>query len=155
MTALYCPTVNSYKRIGGGSWAGSSSTWGRDNRTVALRAITSTGPPARVENRIPGADANPYLVIAANLASGLYGIEQALTPPAAVTGNAYEDPEAKNNLLPGSLKAATDALRGSAAARDLLGEDFVDHFALTRDWEIRQFGRAVTDWETARYLEMI
>ena len=94
-------------------------------------------------------------MIAANLASGLYGIEKALTPPAAMTGNAYEDPEAKNNLLPGSLKAATAALRGSAAARDLLGEDFVDHFALTRDWEIRQFGRAVTDWETARYLEMI
>ncbi|MDO8308686.1 MAG: glutamine synthetase family protein [Actinomycetota bacterium] len=153
-TAFYCPTVNSYKRTEGGSWAGSSVTWGRDNRTVAVRAIPSTGPAARIENRIPGADANPYLVIAANVASGIYGVEKALTPPAAMIGNAYEDPEAKLKLLPGSLEAATSALRASAPAHDLLGDDFVEHFALTRDWEIRQFGRAVTDWETARYLEM-
>ncbi len=154
-TALYCPTINSYKRTEGGSWAGSSATWGKDNRTVAIRAIPSTGPAARVENRVPGADANPYLVIAANVASGLYGIENALTPPAPMTGNAYENPEANKRLLPSSLEAATAALRASAVARDLLGDDFVDHFALTRDWEIRQFGHAVTDWETARYMEMI
>jgi glutamine synthetase len=155
MTAFYCPTVNSYKRTKAGSWSSPSATWGRDNRTVAIRSIPSTGQAARVENRVPGADANPYLVIAANLASGLYGIENAMTPPAAMTGNAYENPEAKLRLLPGSLEAATAALRGSAAARDLLGSDFVDHFALTRDWEIRQFGQAVTDWEMARYMEMI
>ncbi len=122
---------------------------------MAIRAIPSTGPAARVENRVPGADANPYLVIAANVASGLYGIENALTPPAPMTGNAYENPEANKRLLPSSLEAATAALRGSAVARDLLGGDFIDHFALTRDWEIRQFGHAVTDWETARYMEMI
>ena len=154
-TAFYCPTINSYKRTEGGSWAGSSATWGRDNRTVAIRAIPSHGPAARVENRVPGADANPYLVIAANIASGLYGIENGLTPPAPMTGNAYINPEANARLLPDSLAAATAVLRDCAPARDLLGEDFVDHYVLTRDWEIAQFGRAVTDWETTRYLEII
>lgn len=155
MTAFYCPTINSFKRTEGGSWAGSSATWGKDNRTVAIRAIPSTGAAARVENRIPGADANPYLVIAANVASGLYGIEQSLTPPEAMIGNAYENPEAAKRLLPNSLETATAALRSNAAVRDLFGADFVEHFALTRDWEIRQFGHAVTDWETSRYMEMI
>ncbi|CAB4933210.1 MAG: glutamine synthetase [Actinobacteria bacterium] len=153
--ALYCPTVNSYKRIEGGSWAGSSATWGRDNRTVACRAIPATGHAARVENRIAGADANPYLVVAANVAAGLHGVVNGLTPPAAMTGNAYEATDGSAVLLPTSLQAATAALRASETARKLLGDAFVDHFALTRDWETRQFGRAVTDWETARYMEMI
>lgn len=154
-TALYCPTVNSYKRTEGGSWAGASATWGKDNRTVAIRAIPSADPAARVENRVPGADANPYLVIAANLASGLHGVANSLVPPRMMTGNAYADPEATARALPGSLAAATTALRGSSTARELLGDDFVEHFARTRDWEIQQFGKAVTDWETARYLEII
>lgn len=153
--ALYCPTVNSYKRTEGGSWAGSSATWGKDNRTVACRAIPAAGPAARVENRVAGADANPYLVVAANVAAGLHGVVNGLTPPDAVTGNAYEAPEGSAVLLPTSLQEATATLRSSETARKLLGDAFVDHFALTRDWEVRQFSRAVTDWETARYLEMI
>jgi glutamine synthetase len=154
-TALYCPTVNSYKRTEGGSWAGSSATWGGDNRTVAVRGIPSEGPAARVENRIPGADANPYLVIAANVAAGMHGVVNGMTPPAPMSGNAYEAPAGSVVDLPRTLHEAVAVLAGSETARKLLGDAFVDHYLLTRDWELRQFNKAVTDWETARYMEMI
>lgn len=154
-TALYLPTINSYKRVEGGQWAGSSATWGLDNRTVAIRSIPSAGPAARVENRVPGADANPYLVLAANIAAGLSGIEQNLTPPPAVTGNAYEQDGDEALRLPHSLEAATEVFAESALAKEYFGEDFVQHFAETRRWEVRQFQKTVTEWETARYLEHI
>jgi glutamine synthetase len=153
-TALYLPTINSYKRTEGGSWAGSSVTWGTDNRTVAVRAIPGSGPTARIENRVAGADANPYLVIAGNLAAGLHGIRKGLAPPTAVTGNAYEQVDAAV-ALPAGLEAAAGALAGSTTARTLLGDAFVDHFAATRRWEVNQSRSAVTDWEIARYLEHI
>lgn len=155
MTAIYLPTVNSYKRSEGGSWAGSTATWGLDNRTVAVRSIPSAGKAARIENRVPGADANPYLVIAANIASGLYGVRKGLVPPEMVTGNGYAVPNAAELALPTSLGAAVDALVGSSMARELLGEQFVEHFAATRRWEINQQTKAVTDWELQRYLEVI
>jgi glutamine synthetase len=155
LTAIYLPNINSYKRTESGGWAGASSTWGLDNRTVAVRAIPSRGSAARVENRIAGADANPYLVISANLAAGLDGIEQGLTPPPAVEGNAYALPAGQAPRLPTSLAAAVESLSGSVFARKFLGERFVDHFAATRNWEIRQFSTAVTEWEIARYLEHI
>ena len=151
-TALYLPTINSYKRTDGGSWAGSSVTWGTDNRTVAVRAIPSSGPAARIENRVAGADANPYLVIAGNLAAGLHGIRKGLAPPPAITGNAYDLVD-DAVALPASLEAAAAALAGSTTARTLLGDAFVDHFAATRRWEVNQARSAVTDWEIARYLE--
>lgn len=154
MTALYLPTINSYKRTDGAAWAGSSSTWGVDNRTVALRAIPSAGKAARIENRIAGADANPYLVIAANIAAGMHGVAKALTPPPPLSGNAYEQVD-ESNSLPGSLDAACDALATDNTVRTLLGGDFVDHFVATRRWEISQFRRHVTEWETARYLEHV
>jgi glutamine synthetase len=154
MTAFYLPTVNSYKRTEGATWAGSSSTWGTDNRTVALRAIPGAGRSARIENRIAGADANPYLVIAANIASGLHGIAKGLQPPAPMVGNAYEQ-LTEDNMLPGNLAAAADVLAGSDTVRSIFGDDFVDHFAATRRWEMRQFNAHVTEWETARYLEHI
>ncbi|WP_311258461.1 glutamine synthetase family protein [Microbacterium sp. WCS2018Hpa-9] len=154
-TALYLPTINSYKRVEGGQWAGSSATWGLDNRTVAIRSIPSAGPAARVENRVPGADANPYLVLAANVAAGLSGIERKLTPPPAVTGNAYEQDDDASPRLPHSLEAATEVFAESALAKEYFGEDFVQHFAETRRWEVRQFQKTVTEWETARYLEHI
>jgi glutamine synthetase len=155
LTAIYLPTINSYKRTEGAQWAGSSSTWGVDNRTVAIRSIPGAGPGARVENRIGGADANPYLVLAANLAAGLDGIERDLTPPAAVEGNAYALPPGVAPLLPKSLAEATDILHASIFARKMLGDRFVDHFAATRRWEIKQFAATVTEWEVARYLEHI
>jgi len=155
LTAMFLPTINSYKRIEGGQWAGSSSTWGVDNRTVAIRAIPGAGGGARVENRIGGADANPYLVIAANLAAGLDGIERGLTPPPAVEGNAYDLPANEAAPLPGSLPEAVAQFGASPFARKFFGDRFVDHFSQTRQWEIRQFATAVTEWELARYLEHI
>ena len=126
LTAIYLPNVNSYKRTEGGEWAGSSSTWGLDNRTVAIRSIPSSGTAARVENRIAGADANPYLVVAANLAAGLDGIEQGLTPPPVVEGNAYALPAGQAPPLPTSLADATDQLHASIFARKLLGDRWRD-----------------------------
>ena len=151
-SALYLPTINSYKRVRGGLWAGSSATWGYDNRTVGVRAIPSAGPDARIENRIAGADANPYLAIGANLAAGLHGIEKGLRPPTALVGNGYEQTERMSGL-PKTLLAATEAFAASGTARALFGEAFVDHYAATRRWEVERFDSAVTDWEIARYLE--
>ncbi len=151
--ALICPTINSYKRLIPGVWAPTNTTWGIDNRTVALRAVLGPSPKsARVEYRLAGADINPYLAIAASLASGLYGIEKKLELPPASTGNAYETDA---QPLPKSLAEATALLKASSIARDLLGEELVDHYVRTREWEVRQYERAVTDWELERYFEII
>src|SRR5207249_6778608 len=101
--ALACPTVNSYKRLVPGVWAPTNATWGIDNRTTALRAVTGPSPESvRVEYRLAGADINPYLAIASTLAAGLYGIEQNLEARPATTGNAYE---AEARPLPRTLEA--------------------------------------------------
>jgi glutamine synthetase len=151
--AFACPTVNSYKRLVPGVWAPTNATWGIDNRTVALRAVLGPSPASvRVEYRLSGADINPYLAIAASLASGLYGIDHRLEPPEPVLGNAYET---KAPDLPRSLDEAIRLLEKSNAARELLGEEFVDHYLRTRRWEVRQHQRAVTDWERERYFEII
>jgi glutamine synthetase len=151
--AFSCPTVNSYKRLVPGVWAPTNATWGIDNRTVALRAVLGPTPKSvRVEYRLAGADINPHLAIAASVASGLYGIEHRLEPPEPVRGNAYQ---ADAPALPRSLDEAARLLRASAVAGPLLGEEFVDHFARTRDWEVRQQQRAVTSWELERYFEII
>jgi glutamine synthetase len=105
-----------------------------------------------VEYRLAGADINPYVAIAAGLASGLYGIEHELELPEIVIANAYE---AKAPPLPRSLEEATAALKQSHLAKELLGENFVDHFVRTREWEVRQYRHAVTDWELERYFEII
>ncbi|HET6500312.1 MAG TPA: glutamine synthetase family protein [Amycolatopsis sp.] len=153
LTAISLPNINSYKRTEAGEWAGASSTWGVDNRTVAIRAIPGAGSAARVENRIGGADANPHLVIAANLAAGLDGIEQGMTPPPPVVGNAYDLPAGQAPRLPSSLSDAVERFGASTFARNFFGDRFVDHYAATRRWEIKQFASTVTEWEIARYLE--
>lgn len=130
MTAFYLPTVNSYKRIEGAAWAGSSATWGFDNRTVALRAIPSAGAAARIENRIAGADANPHLVIAASIAAGIHGVTKGLTPPAAISGNGYEQ-VTKETMLPQTLWEATHLLESSNTARSLLGKP-----SSTTSWQL-------------------
>jgi len=152
-TAFACPTVNSYKRLVPDVWAPTNATWGIDNRTVALRAVLGPTPKSvRVEYRLAGADINPHLAIAASMASGLYGIEHQLEPSDPVRGNAYETDAP---ALPRSLDEATRRLAESTVARELLGEEFVDHYVRTRDWEVRQYQRAVTDWELERYFEII
>jgi glutamine synthetase len=151
LTALFCPTVNSYKRTVPGAWAPINSTWGIDNRTTAIRALPGTGKGARVELRLTGADINPYISMAGALAAGLEGIARGLKPgPPVVDGY-----KSSAKALPRSLAEATRLLNASDVARDWLGDAFVDHYVATREWEVRQFERAVTDWELARYLESI
>ncbi|MGH9673965.1 MAG: glutamine synthetase family protein, partial [Bryobacteraceae bacterium] len=150
--ALLAPTINSYKRTVPGTWAPINSTWGVDNRTTAVRAIPGSAKSTRVEMRLTGADINPYLAIAASLAAGLEGIQRKLKLPPAVT-NAYESKSAPP--LPRNLAEATRRFRASRAARRWFGGEFVDHYAATREWEVRQFEKAVTDWELQRYLESI
>ena len=151
---LYAPTVNSYKRLVQGYWAPTSATWGYDNRTACFRVIPSSPKASRVECRVSGADANPYLALAASLASGWYGIANGLKlDDPAIEGSGYRNDGDKP--LPRTLDEATEALACSHVARELFGEAFVDHFLNTRMWEWRQYREAVTDWELKRYFEII
>ncbi|MCX6297504.1 MAG: glutamine synthetase [Bacteroidetes bacterium] len=150
---MVAPTINSYKRLVEGAWAPTTVTWGIDNRTVALRALTEGSKSCRLETRVVGSDTNPYLAIAACLAAGLYGIQHKLSLQAATTGNGYRDES--NGRFPKSLDDATQAMKNSAIAKELFGETFVNHFTQTREWEVKQFAKVVTDWETKRYFEII
>jgi glutamine synthetase len=151
---FFAPNVNSYKRLVDGYWAPTRPTWGIDNRTAALRVIPGSAKSTRVEVRLPGADTNPYLTVAAAIAAGLYGVERGLDLTSApVQGSAY----ARDDIprFPRNLADATARLGDSKVARDLFGEVFVDHFVRTRTWEWRQFQDAVTSWELKRYFEII
>ena len=151
---MFAPTVNSYKRLVEGAWAPTTLTWAIDNRTTALRALPSGATATRLETRVVGSDSNPYLAMAACLASGLYGVKNKLklkTP--ATIGNGYAD--LRNGTLPKNLWDATQNMKQSPIAKELFGEAFVDHFTATREWEWRQFSKVVTDWELKRYLEII
>lgn len=150
---MVAPTINSYKRLVEGAWAPSTLTWGIDNRTVAIRALPGSPKSCRLETRVVGSDTNSYLALAACLAAGLYGIRHQLPLQAATTGNGYQD--SSHGRLPKSLEAANEAMKQSSLAKELFGEKFVTHFTQTRDWEIRQFAKVVTDWETKRYFEII
>lgn len=151
---MYAPTVNSYKRFAEGAWAATSVSWGIENRTTALRVINHTAEGTRLETRVPGADANPYLSLAASLASGLFGIENELALDIVpVSGSAYADKTLQK--LPKTLQQATSAMKDSTVARTLFGEAFTDHFIKTREWEWKQFSQQVTDWELKRYFEII
>ena len=154
-TALAAPTVNSYRRLVPGLWAPTVASWGVDNRTCALRVIAGSAKSQRVEYRLPGADANPYLALAGVIASGLYGIEQEIEPTAPIEGNAYKAEMPAELSVPRSLSDATASFRRSPIARDWFGDTFVDHFAATRDWEVRSFRKHVSDWELSRYFELI
>eukprot|EP01132_Coremiostelium_polycephalum_P006003 gene6003-7478_t len=153
---FYAPNVNSYKRLVDGYWAPTTPTWGYDNRTVAVRVIKG-GKATRAEFRVSGSDVNPYVAAAASFASGLYGVVNKLElKQKPVIGNSYDLFRAgKIERLPRTLTEATLALKNSKIAKELLGEDFVNHFVETRLWEAAQFNHQVTKWETERYLEII
>jgi glutamine synthetase len=153
LTALYSPTINSYKRYVPGVWAPLTASWGPENRTCAIRAIAGGPSSTRLEYRQTAADINPYIAIATCLAAGLYGIDQELVPPPAGKGDTSLSSDYP--ALPRTLKDATALLAGSERARLILGEAFVDHYVRTRDWEVRQFERVVTEWELKRYFESI
>lgn len=151
---MFAPTINSYKRLTEGAWAPTTLTWGIENRTTALRVINTNHGYARLETRVPGSDTNPYLAMAASLASGLYGISKNLKLQVQPTiGNGYKDKS--NGILPGNLMDATLKMKESKISRELFGDAFVDHFTGTREWEWRQFSKQVTDWELKRYFEII
>lgn len=151
---FFAPTVNSFKRLVDGYWAPTKATWGIDNRTVACRVIPGSAKSTRLEVRVPGSDVNPYLAVAASVASGLWGVERKLELASApVAGSAYH--EGPTERLPRNLYEATTRLAESSVARELFGDGFVDHFVTSRLWEWRRFQEAVTDWELARYFEII
>ncbi|MFO1058864.1 MAG: glutamine synthetase [Dongiaceae bacterium] len=155
LLAMVSPTVNSYSRLIPGYWAPTNATWGVENRTCALRVIPGSPKSQRVEYRVAAADNNPYLGIAAALGSGLWGIEHQLELGEPVVGNAYAQPSDPATAFPATLWEAAQRLKGSQAARALFGDPFVEHFAATREWEEREFRRHITDWELARYFEII
>ncbi|HVL71685.1 MAG TPA: glutamine synthetase [Beijerinckiaceae bacterium] len=155
LLGMVASTVNSYSRLIPGYWAPTSATWGVENRTTALRVIPGSPSAQRVEYRIAAADANPYVALAAALGSGLWGIENRIEPAAMVEGNAYAQAEQPEFGLPRTLYEAAERLRRSEEARDLFGDAFVEHFAATREWEEREFRKHITDWELARYFEII
>lgn len=153
VVAALAPTTNSYKRLVEGYWAPTRMTWGFDNRTCALRVIEGGGS-TRVEVRVPGADANPYLSIAASLGAGLLGIERGLDlSQAPIQGSGYADKDATQ--LAANLLDAALIMERSQAAKEILGPQFVQHFVETRKWEWKRSQMAVTDWELKRYFELI
>jgi glutamine synthetase len=146
---LLNPTINSYKRLVPGWFAPINATWGYENRSCAVRAIRSDRPDLwRLECRRPGADANPYLALAAIAASAVDGIEKGGAPPDPIVGDAYalDLPE-----LPGSLEAAIRAFEHDAELRRALGERFSDYYVTSRVWELKAWRETVTDWERERY----
>ena len=155
LLAMVACTVNSYSRLVPGFWAPTSATWGVENRTTALRVIRGGPSSQRVEYRIAAADINPYIALAAAIGSGLWGIENRIEPDAPIVGNAYDRGHPPQRRLPATLHEAAERLAASAAARALFGDAFVEHHAATRQWEEREFRKAITDWELARYFEII
>ncbi|MCM0674548.1 glutamine synthetase family protein [Micromonospora phytophila] len=149
---LFAPNINSYKRYQPGSFAPTALRWGTDNRTCALRLV-GHGQGMRVENRVPGADVNPYLAIAALVAGAVHGIERELELGEECTGNAYDDADAAR--VPGTLRDARTLWEDSTVARDAFGDEVVAHYANQARVELTAFDAAVTDWELVRGFERL
>ena len=148
-TLLYAPNINSYKRFASASFAPTAVAWGTDNRTCAVRLV-GHGPSARMENRLPGGDVNPYLALAAMLAGGLHGIENELELEDELVGNAYDSDKPH---VPHTLRAAREAFASSEVAVGALGKEVVEHYVNMADVELEAFDSAVTDWELERTFE--
>ncbi|MBN9613922.1 MAG: glutamine synthetase, partial [Actinobacteria bacterium] len=150
-TLLYAPNINSYKRFVDGSFAPTAVAWGHDNRTCALRVV-GRGHGMRVENRVPGGDVNQYLAVAGMLASGLHGIEQGLELGEPLRGNAYTSDVER---VPNTLRDAADLFENSALAREVFGDEVVEHYVHAARTEVRAFDAAITDWERVRGFERL
>jgi glutamine synthetase len=152
---LLNPTINSYKRLVPGWFAPVNASWGVENRSCAVRAIVRKDHPelCRLECRRPGADANPYLALAAVVASAADGMKRQLNPPAAIEGDAYSREELTE--LPGSLESAIQAFEADAVLRQSLDERFSDYYVTSRAWEVKAFRATVTDWERDRYMRTV
>ena len=151
-TLLYAPNINSYKRFADGSFAPTTIAWGLDNRTCAVRLV-GHGAGARMENRIPGGDVNPYLALAAMLAGGLHGIENELELEAELVGNAYTSGQAAGAAHAGARPGRCSPR--PQVARAALGDEVVDHYVNMADVELAAFDAAVTDWELRRGFERL
>jgi glutamine synthetase len=151
LTLFFAPQVNSYKRFVPGSFAPTAVAWGKDNRTCSMRVV-GHGQSQRLENRLPGADVNPYLALAAMIAAGLHGIENELELEPAFEGNAYESDKQR---VPHTLYAARELFAGSAVARDAFGQEVVDHYLNRARIELEAQEAAVTDWEKYRGFERL
>ncbi|TMI78188.1 MAG: glutamine synthetase, partial [Bacillati bacterium ANGP1] len=149
---LFAPYINSYKRYLAGTFAPVLAVWGHDNRTCGFRVV-GEGQSLRVENRIPGADANPYLAFSATIAAGLWGVERKVEPPAVFEGDAYKAEGLPR--VPGSLREALGELERSELARWAFGDRVVDHYLHTGRLEQGAYDRAVTCWELSRNFERI
>jgi glutamine synthetase len=149
---FYAPTINAYKRYQPGSWAPTRMAWSRDNRTVGFRVV-GHGNSFRIENRMPGADANPYLAFSAMIAAGLAGIKEKLNAGDEYRGNAYIDP--KLAALPSSLEQAANLFEKSKLAKTAFTEPVVQYHTHTARLEIQSFQNSITDWEKTRYFERI
>jgi glutamine synthetase len=151
LTLLYAPHINSYKRFAPGSFAPTAIAWGRDNRTCSLRVV-GHGEALRVENRLPGADVNPYLALSAMIAAGLHGIESELALEPVFEGNAYKSDKPR---VPHNIYDARNAFGGSEMVRDAFGADVVEHYLNRAQVEIDAFESTVTDWERFRGFERL
>ena len=150
-TYFLAPNVNSYKRFVAGTFAPTRTVWSIDNRTAGFRLVGDDTPAVRVECRIGGADLNPYLGFAAQLAAGIAGIEAGLELGPEFRGDAYRG--ARLPEIPKTLRDATEALRRSRMLRDAFGDDVVEHYVHAARWEQAECDRRVTDWEIARGFE--
>jgi len=150
LAVCYAPSVNSYKRFQSASFAPTAIAWSVDNRTAGFRVVGS-GASLRIECRMPGADANPYLAYAAALAAGLDGIDRKTEPPDALSGNLYSAPGVAH--VPTTLREAIGRFEASDFARQAFGEEFVEHYLHFLKTEQRKFDEVVTDWERARFFE--
>ncbi|HMM77494.1 MAG TPA: hypothetical protein PJ986_17455 [Gammaproteobacteria bacterium] len=150
---LLLPHLNSYKRYLGDSFAPRTNSWGIDNKTCAYRLVNHHAGVARLECRVPGADVNPYLALTALLAAGRRGLEQALVPSAPVTGDAAAPDAPQAAPWPPDFAAAIAQWRRADFARETFGDLFVDAYARTREWELEQLAKTVTDWEIRQFAE--
>ncbi len=161
-TSMLCPTINSFRRMVGFAAAPTVASWAEDNKSTAIRVLSRAPKSARIEHRVAGGDANPYLVLAAVLAGGIAGLEGAIDPPPALTVAGWGLPGGWPHL-PTSITKAADALADDAQLRGVLGAGFCDYFVNTRRWEWLMYhttggdpmAASVTQWELDRYFELV
>lgn len=152
LTLLFQPTVNSYRRFAPGTFAPPGLTWGFENRTTCFRIVGHDAGSLRVENRLPGADTNPYLTVAATIAAGVAGILEGIEPDPETVGNGYTQETPRDFAR--SMTTAIERLRGSSFAADWLGSRFVEAFTATRESQHDEFRRKVPDVELERFFDL-
>ena len=161
-TSIFCPNVNSFRRMVGFVAAPTVASWGEDDKTAAVRVLSRSPKAARIENRVAGADANPYLVLAAVLAGGIAGMEQTIEPPAPLGVAGWGLPAGYPHL-PNTISKAADALASDSILRSVLGAEFCEYWVNTRRWEWLMYhttggdplATTVTQWELDRLFEIV